>query len=50
MKRLYLFLISLLLVLNLGACGGGGGGNTNPTTTGGSSNWDQMRWDQDNWT
>ncbi len=34
---------ALLLSLLLSACGGGGGGNS------GSSNWDSMVWDQDDW-
>lgn len=40
----------LLAVLLLAGCsgggGGGGGGNNSPS---GSSNWDEMVWDQDNW-
>jgi len=29
--------------------GGGGGGNTPPPTTVSNSNWDELVWDQDNW-
>ncbi|HEX9626638.1 MAG TPA: hypothetical protein VGA00_06845 [Acidiferrobacterales bacterium] len=36
------------LGLGLGACGGGGGGGAAPPPAG-SSNWDEMKWDQDNW-
>lgn len=38
---------ALLITLLLSACGGGGG--SNPAPSSGSSNWDKMTWDQDNW-
>lgn len=37
------FIFSLTVLIN---CSGGGGGNDNHT---GSSQWDSMIWDQDNW-
>lgn len=40
-------LLSMILLLN--ACGGGGGGDNTTTAPAGSSNWDEMTWDQDNW-
>jgi len=50
MKGIQLFTIRISLALVLAAmltgCGGGGGGA--PAATG-SSNWDEMTWDQDNW-
>jgi len=33
----------------LGGCGGGGGSSSEVTQPSTGSNWDQMRWDQDNW-
>lgn len=30
-------------------CGGGGGGGGGVLPAAGSSNWDEMVWDQDNW-
>lgn len=51
-------LIVMAFLLSLAGCGGGGGGSsdddsttTDDTTTPdeGSSNWDQMVWDQDDW-
>jgi len=36
------------LAVSLSACGGGGGGGGGGGTTG-SSNWDELVWDQDNW-
>ena len=41
-------MLGVLAVALLSACGGGGGGGTTPLPAG-SSNWDQMVWDQDNW-
>lgn len=45
----------IVLLLTLVACSGGGGGgdsggasDTGPAPAG-SSNWDQLIWDQDNW-
>ncbi len=40
--------ILLLAFSILSACGGGGGGDA-PQQPTGSSNWDSMVWDQDNW-
>lgn len=40
-----IFLITFVLLF-LAGCGGGGGGSS---STNGSSNWDEMTWDQDNW-
>lgn len=38
------------LILSLTGCGGGGGGGAPPPPpTSGSSNWDTLVWDQDNW-
>ena len=37
----------LFVLAMLAGCGGGGGGT--PTTPTGSSNWDALVWDQDNW-
>lgn len=49
-KRFAIFTLGLLIVL-LSACGGGGGGatDTNAAPPSGSSNWDEMVWDQDKW-
>ena len=45
-RRLRLLtLMGLLLVL--ASCGGGGGGSSVDET--GSSNWDEMVWDEDDW-
>jgi hypothetical protein len=46
MKRLK-FVIFTLLLLGLAACtsGGGGGGSGSQSAT----DWDSMKWDQDNW-
>jgi hypothetical protein len=39
-----------VLTLLLAGCGGGGSSSDNTnTSTSGKSNWDQMTWDQDNW-
>jgi hypothetical protein len=44
------WLLALLVAgLGLGACGGGGSGGALPPGTGGNSNWDEMKWDQDKW-
>lgn len=43
MRNATLILVLTLGILFLSACGGGDGGS------GGSSKWDQMIWDQDNW-
>ncbi len=44
--RIFTVLIfSLLLV----ACGGGGGDSDRSSSPTGSSDWDRMVWDQDNW-
>ena len=54
MQTLNKLLIILLFLSALNACGGGGkggsedSGNVNQQPTG-SSNWDEMRWDRDNW-
>ena len=37
----------LFVLAMLAGCGGGGGGAPPPST--GSSNWDALVWDQDNW-
>ena len=44
-------LLLILAVVVLGGCsgGGGGGGSSAPAAPTGSSNWDSMKWDQDNW-
>jgi len=42
-----IFLISFVLLL-LAGCGGSSNGGENNATNG-SSNWDEMTWDQDNW-
>ena len=41
-------LMVVLFSLWLTACGGGGGGAAAPPPAG-SSNWDALIWDQDNW-
>jgi len=41
-------LLAMLVLLGLSACGGGGGGSAAPPPAG-SSNWDALIWDQDNW-
>lgn len=38
----------ILTIVLLAGCGGGGGGGSDPDPVG-SSNWDSMKWDQDNW-
>jgi hypothetical protein len=48
--RNWWLLAVLVSALGLSACGGGGGGGALPLPgAGGSSNWDEMKWDQDNW-
>lgn len=43
-------LLVILALVVLGGCGGGGGGGSStPAAPTGSSNWDSMIWDQDNW-
>lgn len=54
MQKLKRFIVLISLALALGACGGGGGGGTpasggGTTSATGSSDWDQLTWDQDNW-
>jgi hypothetical protein len=51
MKHQSMFIISaVVLMLGLTGCGGGGGGGgAPPPAPSGSSNWDTMVWDQDNW-
>ena len=45
-----LTVVSILFVLaTLAGCGGGGGGGSTPPPPTGSSNWDALVWDQDNW-
>lgn len=44
--------LALSLVLLLGACNGGssgGSGGSGPPPATGSSNWDELVWDEDNW-
>ena len=49
-NKLLLLLLLLPLLALLGGCGGGGGGGSKvPLPPSGSSNWDQMVWDQDDW-
>jgi len=48
LKNLFRALTFGILISVVSACGGGGG-TTPPPTTQGSSNWDAMTWDQDNW-
>lgn len=52
MKRLFSYR-TLLLILALtalaGCSSGGGGGGGEAAAPTGSSNWDSMKWDQDNW-
>ena len=45
-KSLMVFLLSLFV---LAACGGGGDDPPPQQPPQGSSNWDTMVWDQDNW-
>ncbi len=46
MKQLKIIVGLTLLALSLTACGGGGDSTPAPT---GSSEWDTMVWDQDDW-
>ena len=49
----YLAVVSLIAlgILGIIATGGGGGSSKSPPPPpSGSSNWDEMVWDQDNWT
>jgi len=39
----------IFIVLFLTSCGGGGSSTPPPVTELGSSDWDTMQWDQDNW-
>jgi len=51
-KHFAIFTLGLLAIVLLSACGGGGGGgaaDTNAAPPSGSSNWDEMVWDQDKW-
>ena len=50
-RKITAALVAVLMVLGLTACGGGGGGAAPPTAASpaGSSNWDSLVWDQDNW-
>ncbi len=41
--------IVILLLIFLTACGGGGGDGDGDGPPAGSSNWDQMVWDHDDW-
>jgi hypothetical protein len=41
-----LLLFCSLVLVGCGSSGGGGGDDETPT---GSSNWDEMKWDQGNW-
>ncbi len=49
------YVLAVLVLFALSACGGSGGGGSSSSSGGGngipagSSNWDQMKWDQDNW-
>ena len=43
--RTFLFLAVVVLMTGCG----GGGGSDDPAPPAGSSNWDSMTWDQDNW-
>jgi hypothetical protein len=46
LRKLLLFLMAFgMLVTLMAACGGGGGGGGGD----GSSNWDELVWDQDDW-
>ena len=52
MKNFKKLLSLLFMALAITACGGGGGGGGDGGTTpppAGSSDWDTMVWDQDNW-
>ncbi|GMQ87838.1 MAG: hypothetical protein BMS9Abin08_1048 [Gammaproteobacteria bacterium] len=42
-------LLPVALAILIAGCGGGGGGGNNNNPPAGSSNWDTMVWDQDNW-
>ncbi len=53
MSRLVSVRVFLLMAIAtlIAGCGGSGGGDNTPSTppATGSSNWDTMVWDQDNW-
>lgn len=49
MKRIVIALIWLVILLSISACAGGAGESNTSTPPTGNSNWDQMKWDQDNW-
>jgi len=42
-------ILLLVVVTALSACGGGGGGSTTPPENTESSDWDTMKWNDDNW-
>lgn len=49
MSRPCLRLTAIVLVLALVGCSGGGGGSSDDASQPGSSQWDDMRWDRDDW-
>ncbi len=50
-KGIVKVVIPIVMGMLITACGsgGGGGGNNNSSTPSGSSDWDTMVWDQDDW-
>lgn len=49
MQHIGIKALILIALVTLAGCGGSSGGGTPPPPAG-SSNWDEMVWDQDNWT
>lgn len=46
MKRIAVAVFAVVGLLSIAGCGGSGGDDDTPS---GSSNWDEMVWDQDSW-
>jgi hypothetical protein len=49
MRRLVGLCAALAVLGALTGCGGGGGDSDTPPSQSGSSNWNEMTWNQDNW-
>ena len=46
-RKMILFVLTVLFVLMLNACGGGGGGDDDTSAT--NNQWDQISWNQGKW-